>query len=196
MTDSKIEEAKARLREKARERRAALDDVFRTEASRDAGRHFFDAVPLASEATVACYWRIRDEMDCQPILIRLMDSLQPVCLPVVLGPGQPLQMRLWEQGAPLYPSGFGTLAPSELAPSVRPDVIIVPLLGFDKAGTRLGYGGGYYDRTLAVLRRRPLLVGLAFAAQEIERIPREPHDVPLDWIVTETGARRFGGPAA
>ncbi len=120
-----------------------------------------------------------------------MDSLQPVCLPVVLGDEQPLDMRLWEQGAPLYPSGFGTLAPSEIAPRVEPDIVVMPLLGFDAKGTRLGYGGGYYDRTLAAMKKRPLLVGYAFAAQELPSIPREPHDRPLDLIVTEAGVRRF-----
>jgi 5-formyltetrahydrofolate cyclo-ligase len=191
MTDSAIEEAKADLRIKARARRAALSEPFRIEAAQAAGRNFFDAVPLREGAVVAGYWRIRDEMDCQPILIRLMDSGQPVCLPVVTGDDEPLVMRLWEEGAALYPSGFGTLAPSELAPAVEPDVIVVPLLGFDASGTRLGYGGGYYDRTLARMLKRPLLVGLAFSAQRIGRIPREPHDVPLDYIVTETGATRF-----
>jgi 5-formyltetrahydrofolate cyclo-ligase len=120
-----------------------------------------------------------------------MDSLQPVCLPVVVGDEQPLELRLWEQGTPLYEAGFGTLAPSELAPRVEPDVIIMPLLGFDRRGTRLGYGGGYYDRTLERLSKRPRLVGLAFAAQQLATVPREPHDVPLDIVVTEEGVIPF-----
>src|SRR5690348_310693 len=135
-------------------------------------------------------------MDCQPILVRLMDTLQPVCLPVVLGDGEPLSLRLWEPHAPLYEAGFGTLAPSEFAPAVEPDLIIMPLLGFDARGTRLGYGGGYYDRTLERLSKRPRLIGLAFASQEIASIPRELHDVPLDAVVTEQGARSFAREAA
>lgn len=191
MPDARIEEAKAALRLKARASRAAILNSSRAEAAKAVAEHFFTSVPLAPDEIVAGYWRIKDEMDCQPILIRLMDSFQPVCLPVVLGDEQPLELRLWEQGAPLYEAGFGTLAPSELSPQVEPDVIIMPLLGFDKRGTRLGYGGGYYDRTLDRLARKPRLVGIAFAAQELEDIPREPHDVPLDTIVTETGARHF-----
>jgi 5-formyltetrahydrofolate cyclo-ligase len=124
-------------------------------------------------------------------MIKLMDAMQPVCLPLVLGPDEPLELRLWEEGAPLYPSGFGTLAPSELAPLVEPDIVLMPLLGFDKRGTRLGYGGGYYDRTLAVMRKAPRLIGLAFDCQEIDEIPREFHDVPLDAVVTEAGVRYF-----
>jgi 5-formyltetrahydrofolate cyclo-ligase len=189
--DAQIEEAKAALRLKARSNRAAILNSTRGDAARAVADHFFRAVTLAPGEIVAGYWRIKDEMDCQPILIRLMDSYQPVCLPVVLGDEQPLELRLWEQSAPLYEAGFGTLAPSELAPQVEPDVILMPLLGFDKRGTRLGYGGGYYDRTLERLSKRPRLIGLAFAVQELEDIPREAHDVPLDSIVTEQGARHF-----
>ncbi len=191
MVDENIEEAKAALRVRARVQRAALRETAMSEAAVAAARHFLDGVKLQPKDIVALYWPIREELDCKPLLTKLMDSLQPVCLPVVLGDEQPLDMRLWEQGAPLYPSGFGTLAPSEIAPRVEPDIVVMPLLGFDAKGTRLGYGGGYYDRTLAAMKKRPLLVGYAFAAQELPSIPREPHDRPLDLIVTEAGVRRF-----
>jgi 5-formyltetrahydrofolate cyclo-ligase len=192
LADPLVEEAKAALRLKARTTRAAILNSTRPDAAKAVADHFFKAVTLAPGDIVAGYWRIKDEMDCQPILVRLMDSFQPVCLPVVLGEEEPLDLRLWEQGAPLYEAGFGTLAPSELAPRVEPDVILMPLLGFDKRGTRLGYGGGYYDRTLGRLSKRPRLVGIAFAIQELPEIPREAHDVPLDVIVTEDGVHSFG----
>lgn len=195
MVDEAIEETKAALRIQARAARAALDHGERADAAAAAARHFFDAVALRPSDVVAAYWRIRDELDCQPILVRLMDSNQTVVLPVVLGPDEPLDLRVWEQGASLYESGFGTLAPSELAPKAEPDLVLVPLLGFDKHGTRLGYGGGYYDRTLARMKKRPRLIGLAYSAQELEHIPRDAHDVPLDAIVTEAGVRHFGQPA-
>lgn len=191
MADPKIEEAKAALRLRARSARAAILNSTRSAAASAVSENFFKSVPLKTTDIVAGYWRIKDEMDVQPILIRLMDSFQPVCLPVVLGEDMPLELRLWEQGTPLYEAGFGTLAPSELAPQVEPDVILMPLLGFDARGTRLGYGGGYYDRTLEKLTKRPRLIGVAFAAQEIDAIPRESHDVPLDVIITEQGARTF-----
>ncbi len=191
MADPDIEQAKAALRLRARGSRAAILHSARADAADTVADHFFNAIALAPRDVVAGYWRIKDEMDCQPILVRLMDSFQPVCLPVVLGDQLPLELRLWEQGAPLYEAGFGTLAPSELAPQVEPDIILMPLLGFDKRGTRLGYGGGYYDRTLERLSKRPRLVGLAFAAQELDDIPRDAHDVPLDTIITEHGARHF-----
>jgi 5-formyltetrahydrofolate cyclo-ligase len=196
MSDAKIEEAKAALRAVAHKKRAAFHRSLRNEAAHAAMLHFFDAVPIEKGEVVAGYWPIRDEMDVKSVVARLMDAGQPVCLPVVLGDEQPLELRLWEDGAPLYEAGFGTLAPAEDAPRAAPDVILMPLLGFDKRGTRLGYGGGYYDRTLERLSKRPRLVGVAFAAQELEDIPREPHDVPLDTIVTEAGARHFEhGPA-
>lgn len=195
MVDDSIEQAKSALRVKAHAARAALSLDSRTSAAEAVARHFFESVPLRAGEVVAAYWRIRDELDCQPILVRLMDSNQPVVLPVVTGPDEPLELRVWEPGTALYEAGFGTLAPSELAPRAEPDVVLMPLLGFDGQGTRLGYGGGYYDRTLARMSKKPRLVGLAFAAQEIESIPREEHDIPLDAIVTEAGVRHFGSAA-
>ena len=192
MVDDRIEQAKAALRVKAHAARAALPQADRADAALAVTRHFFDGIVLEAHDVVAAYWRIRDELDCQPILVRLMDSSQTVVLPVVLGRDEPLDLRVWEQGASLYEAGFGTLAPAETAPKAEPDIVIMPLLGFDRQGTRLGYGGGYYDRTLAQLRKRPRLVGLAFAAQELDIIPRDGHDVPLDAVVTEDGVRYFG----
>lgn len=192
MVDEGLEAAKAALRRQAHARREALSPDFRAEAARLVSAHFFDGVAFGPDDAVAGYWRIRDELDCQPILIRLMDGGQTVVLPVVLGDEQPLDMRVWEADAPLYEAGFGTLAPSDLAPRRDPDVVLMPLLGFDGSGTRLGYGGGYYDRTLATLSNKPILVGLAYAAQEFDHIPREIHDVPLDAVVTEDGVRFFG----
>jgi 5-formyltetrahydrofolate cyclo-ligase len=191
MIDASIEEAKAGLRATAHRKRAAIHSGARTEAAKAAASHFFEGVALKPGEVVALYWPIRDELDCKPLLTRLMDAGQPVCLPVVVGDGLPLEMRLWQDGAPLYPSGFGTLAPPEDAPLATPDVIVMPLLGFDRTGTRLGYGGGYYDRTLEVLPKAPRLIGYAFAGQEVERVPREQHDVPLDAVVTENGYRAF-----
>ncbi|GHA38014.1 5-formyltetrahydrofolate cyclo-ligase [Devosia pacifica] len=191
MLDDTIEQAKQALRNKARDQRAALSEDTRAQASRKICDRFFEAFAPTSGQIVAAYWRIRDEVDCEPILVRLMDSGQPVCLPVVMGDDRPLDLRIWEPGTPLYPAGFGTLAPEALAPRAEPDIILVPLLGFDDTGTRLGYGGGFYDRTLTILSKRPLLIGLAYACQKLETVPRAPHDVPLDAVVTEDGVTRF-----
>jgi 5-formyltetrahydrofolate cyclo-ligase len=191
MSDVGIEEAKAALRSEAHKRRAQLHPSLRLDAARDAVAHFLEHLPLGKGEVVAAYWPIRDELDIKDLIVRLMDSGQPLALPVVLGDEEPLELRLWQEGAALYEAGFGTLAPEDGAPRVEPDIILMPLLGFDRHGTRLGYGGGYYDRTLARLQRRPRLVGFAFARQEIDHIPRDSHDVPLDAIVTELGVRHF-----
>lgn len=192
MVDETIEQAKAALRVQAHDRRAALGAVERAEAAEAACGQFFASFPLQPGNAVAAYWCIRDELDCRPILLELMDKGFIVILPAVIGAGEPLDLRVWEPGAALYEAGFGTLAPSPLAPRAEPDVILMPLLGFDRFGTRLGYGGGYYDRTLASLTRKSQLIGLAFSVQELPMIPRQDHDVPLDAVVTEAGVRHFG----
>jgi 5-formyltetrahydrofolate cyclo-ligase len=195
MVDDTIDQAKAALRQQAHAARASMLQVDRAEAAQAVSRLFFDAVIARPEDTIAAYWAIRDELDCQPILLRLMESTNKVLLPAVIGADQPLALRVWEQGTALSESGFGTLAPSPLAPQAEPDIILVPMLGFDRYGTRLGYGGGYYDRTLASLTKKPKLVGLAFAVQELPLIPRDTHDIPLDLVITEAGVHQFG-PAA
>ncbi|WP_108397910.1 5-formyltetrahydrofolate cyclo-ligase [Devosia submarina] len=192
MVDVDIGQAKSALRLQAHAARAALSPTERAEASAAVARLFFDNIKPYPEDVIAAFWPIRDELDCQPIMVRLMEANYTLVLPAVLEREQALEMRVWEQGASLYAAGFGTLAPSPLAPTVVPDVVLLPLLGFDALGTRLGYGGGYYDRTLASLPKKPKLVGLAFAAQELPLIPREPHDVALDIVITEAGVRQFG----
>jgi len=183
---------KTEMREQVLARRSILASQDRVDAADVAAKHFLDEIQIDSGMCIAAYWPIRDEIDCRPLLISLMDSMHSVCLPMVMGDEVPLEFRLWEAGAPLYPAGFGTLAPAETAPTVEPDLIIIPLLGFDQFGTRLGYGKGYYDRTIAGMDKNPTLVGYAYSVQELENIPRETHDIPLDYVVTEIGVRRFG----
>ena len=116
----------------------------------------------------------------------------PVGVPVIQGKGQPLRFREWSPGCALVKGDFGALIPAEGA-WIDPDVLIVPMLAFDRRGNRLGYGGGFYDRTLERLRaRRPrLAVGFAFAAQEVEQVPTEPTDQRLDAILTDGGPVRI-----
>jgi 5-formyltetrahydrofolate cyclo-ligase len=195
MIDVDIGQAKSALRLQAHAARSALSPTDRADAAKTVSDLFFEHVTPGPGDVVAAYWPIRDELDCQPILVRLMEANTTVVLPAVNGRDQPLDLRVWEQGTTLFASGFGTLAPSPLAPRAQPDIVLIPLLGFDRLGTRLGYGGGYYDRTLASLPKKPKLVGIAFAAQELDLIPREPHDMPLDLLITEAGARQFGADA-
>jgi 5-formyltetrahydrofolate cyclo-ligase len=110
-----------------------------------------------------------------------------LALPVVAGRGKPLIMRGWKWGEPLVGGVWGIREPVRQAPTVDPDILLVPLLAFDRAGHRIGYGAGYYDLTIAQLRaKKPIAaVGIAFAAQEIEAVPTTDFDAPLDLVLTE-----------
>ena len=115
-----------------------------------------------------------------------------VGVPVIIGPGQALRFREWSPGCAMVAGEFGALIPAEGA-WVEPEVLIVPLVGFDARGYRLGYGGGFYDRTLAGLRAKHQVVaiGFAFAAQELAQVPIDEYDARMDLMVTELGVRRF-----
>lgn len=132
---------------------------------------------------LAGYWPMRGEADPRPAMA---GHDGPLCLPVVPGRDVPLIFRAWDGGA-LTPGAYGTAHPPADAAPLTPRVLIVPLAGFDRAGHRIGYGGGYYDRTLALLRGRgPVTaIGLAFAGQELPGVPAGPFDQPLDMIVTD-----------
>jgi 5-formyltetrahydrofolate cyclo-ligase len=149
------------------------------------------AVPFARGAIVAGYWPIGEELDVRPLLSELAARGHVTSLPVVTARRASLIFRRWREGDGLEPGAHGILAPSSDAPTVDPDVLIVPLVAFDASGYRLGYGGGYYDRTLASLRasKKILAVGVGFAVQEFPRLPRGPDDQRLDWIVSEIAAR-------
>lgn len=181
--------AKAALRRRARAARARAHAARGAEASAEACAHLLEALRPHAGHPVSGYWPIRTEVDPRPAMGALA-ALGPVALPVVVG-AAPLAFRRWRPGDPLVPGAFGAPIP-EADERLTPRVLIVPLLAFTRAGGRLGYGGGHYDRTLAAARARgPVLaVGLAFAAQEVEAIPLEPTDQPLDMVVTEAGAIR------
>ncbi len=134
---------------------------------------------------LAGYMPMRTEIDCLPAMAA---HAGPVGVPVILGPGQALKFRRWTPEATMVAGEFGALIP-EAGDWVRPEILVVPLLAFDRRGYRLGYGGGFYDRTLEALRAEgPVIaIGFAFAAQEMEAVPIEATDQRLDLIVTEAG---------
>ena len=140
-------------------------------------------------ATVAGYWPFRSEIDPRALMARLRRLGRRIALPVAppRGADMPLTFRLWEEGRPLRAGHFPVQEPADDSEAVDPDLVLVPLLAFDRTGSRLGYGEGHYDRTLEALKARSpvLAVGLAYAAQEFECVPADPHDQKLDAIATE-----------
>ena len=140
---------------------------------------------------VAGYWPIGDELDVRPLLAALSQSGGVTALPVVIEPRRPLEFRAWAPGQPLEAGAHGTWHPCADAAPVVPDCLLVPLLAFDDDGHRLGYGGGYYDRTIQALRAhgRLVAVGVAYAAQRLAEVPHDDNDQMLDLVLTEMGVR-------
>ena len=186
-----LDEQKRRLRAEAKTRRAAAAEAGEGAADK-VRRNLEAAVALPPEAVVSAYWPMDSELDPRPLMATLHAAGHPIALPVVLGKGRPLAFRAWAPGDALEPAAFGTRIPGADKPELVPGVILAPLLAFDRKGYRLGYGGGFYDRTLARLRAlgRMLAVGLAYADQEVPAVPHGPGDRRLDWIVTEAEAIR------
>ena len=188
-----LREQKQALREVCAERRGATA-ALEEGAAQAVMQAFFQQVPMAPAAILSVYWPIRDELDSRPLMNQASAVGHTVALPVVGERGRVLTFRVWTPGMDLVGGPFGTSEPPPTAPAVRPDVLVLPLLAFDAESYRLGYGGGYYDRTVRALRRAgpaPLVVGIAYAAQEVETVPRGARDERLDWIVTEREARQL-----
>jgi len=189
LTAVDIESAKRQLRHEAAERRrAALG------ASPQAGLavrdRFLGAIRPAAGIAVSAYWPLDDEFDPRPLFMELHRRGHPIGLPAVVGKGRPLTFRRWEPDVALVRGSFRVMTPPAEAPEIVPQLLLVPLLAFDRAGYRLGYGGGFYDRTIAKLRASGdvLAVGVALAAQEVPAVPHDETDQPLDWIVTDREA--------
>lgn len=178
---------KAQLRAGALARRDALAPDARAAGSQRAAE-FIAAMPeLARAPLVGAFWPIRSEIDPRPLIERLFARGQRVALPKVTKQG--LVFREWRAGEDLVKGGFGLSEPRDDLPPLDPTALIVPLAAFDRAGQRIGYGAGYYDQAIERLSKNgPVLtVGIAFSVQEIAEVPAEPHDRPLDHLVTEEG---------
>ncbi len=170
-------------------RRAALSDVEHDALSARIVAHLAAALPAPQ--VVAFGWPIKHEPDVRAIVPRWARHGTRAALPVVVQEGAPLAFRHWAPETPLEPDRYGI--PTPMAGEwLIPDLILLPLNGFDGEGYRLGYGGGYFDRTLAALCPRPLAVGVGFEINRLPTIRPESHDQRLDWLVTEAGAVRIG----
>ena len=149
--------------------------------------------PVETPAVVSGFWPMAEELDIRPLMIELHNQGCQLALPVVVAKRQPLVFRAWRPGDPLEAGVFGTLHPSPRREVVEPDALIVPLLACDEDGWRLGYGGGFYDRTLEALRAKKIVtaVGVGFNAQLLPEVPHGPSDQRLDWLLTDKRACAF-----
>ena len=187
-------EVKAILRREALARRDALPAAERARAAEIiAAREF--PVAVAPGMFVAGFSPMKSEINPVPLMRKFADAGARLALPVVAGKGRPLIMRAWAFGEPLAAGVWGIREPKPEAPEVAPDILIVPLLAFDRRGHRIGYGAGYYDMTIAALRaKKPIVAaGIAFAMQEIDAVPITPRDARLDLVLTEREVIDFRG---
>jgi 5-formyltetrahydrofolate cyclo-ligase len=178
---------KAELRAAALAARDALNDESRAAAAQIIALRGLP-IEIKPGVVVAGYSPIRGEIDPALLMRRLAAEGARLSLPVITARGQGLRFRSWSADDRLVRGVLGILEPSSGAAEIAPEILLVPLAAFDKAGHRIGYGAGHYDRTLAQLRKsRPIsAIGLAFDAQEVESVPALEHDVALDYVLTET----------
>ena len=199
MTLSHIDEAKRALAHKMR--------IVRIKVHRKIGRAVANIVcdqlqkaremglAIDKEAIVSGYWPIRDELDVRMLLRRLHEEGMRCALPVTQGKHKGLLFRRWQPGDILQEERFSVAVPASNRPVLIPEIMLVPLLAIDREGNRLGYGGGYFDRTLLSRKHSgegPVVtVGLAYEAQIVSHVPNDERDIRLDWLITEQNVYRF-----
>ncbi len=192
--DRSISIEKRKLRQEMMAKRRALAHGAMIGADQSIARHYADHPILSFAPSFAGYMAIQAELDVLPIFDLMQRFGKIGSLPCLTDQGM-LQFRRWRRGDPLVRHHqLNVQEPLPTAETLIPAVVLVPLLAFDGDGFRLGYGAGYYDRTIAMMRlfeHPPLFIGVAHSGQEIEQVPTEPHDVPLDGILTELGVSMF-----
>ncbi len=191
-----IAQQKKQLRTGMHATRAALGAQERREKEHAINGHLYAHLPQEDgRLTIGSYSAINGEVGLEFLHEILVDEGHNIALPAITAPNEPLQFRRWQKGDVLaiHPR-LGMAEPLPTAPTCAPSILLVPLLACDRQGNRLGYGGGYYDRTIRKLHASPkglLTIGVGFACQQVLQLPREPHDETLDALVTEEGVRLF-----
>lgn len=203
MTDQPAKTASNRTADAGRTRGALRRDKIAARLALPAAAHRAASITILHHltelllprpaGTLGFCWPIRAEVDCRPLIERLLKAGWCSAMPTVVEVNQPLMFRAWWPAAPMSQDPYGIPVPATEAVQA-PDTLLVPLVAFNSDGYRLGYGGGYFDRTLAALAPRPLTIGVGFELCASPNLKPEPHDVPLDLIVTEAGIRRFTAP--
>lgn len=193
--DPALAALKREFRARAKAVRLAVPAAARTAASARLCQHLADWLAGHRGAAVAGFWPLASEVDLKPLLARWHAAGGRALLPRMQGAGQPLRFLRWNPGMAMERAAYAIEEPPADAPEYRPDIVLVPLLAVDETGYRLGYGGGFYDRTLAALGD-VYAVGVALDVQRVDAVPRGVHDRPLSHLVTESGIVSFArGPA-
>lgn len=195
MASTALDQAKRDLREVMK---AVRQQAFQTHSSGAGQAIASRGISFAGQSPpkwVSAFLSIGEEIDTAPLVERLVRDGFGVALPVIIGKARPLQFRAWRPGDPLKEIQWGIKEPVAAAEVVEPDVVISPLLAWDESGYRLGYGGGFYDRSLEQLKaKKPVVsIGLAFDEQKVDAVPRDAYDQRLDWMLTPSGVRQFSG---
>lgn len=186
---SEITEWRRARRTALLEQRMAVATALRSTWNTRITESLLGGLVVDRAVVVAAYWPFKGEFDPRFAMRIWRERGAATALPVVVGKGMPLQFRSWWPGMRTSAGVYGLPIPEEGA-VVRPDVVLMPPVGFDAIGYRLGYGGGYYDRTLAALSPQPLKIGVAFELSRIETIRPQAHDIPMDYVVTQDGIWR------
>lgn len=193
-SDQEIKLWRRKERQRLIAARLAVEPEFHGRWSRAIERELATLLATLGAVILGIYWPVRAEFDPRPLAKRLIARGGSVALPAMTGSEEPLEYRPWRPGIPLAEGIHGIPTP-EPGHVVRPDAVLAPLVGFDAQNYRLGYGGGYFDRTLATLQPRPLAIGVGFEMARITSVLPQPHDIAMDVIVTEAGLyRRVGSP--
>ena len=185
---------KTAIRASARETRACAFERFGERIGPILTANFLAQFSYPPRVDMAGYWPTNEEAEIRPLMTALHQRGHRVALPRVMRRGAPLRFLRWHPGDRLEAGFGGIFEPALGREEIHPEVLLVPVLGFDAKGSRLGYGGGFYDCTLAALRqvRDIEAIGVAYSDQEVDSLPAGDHDERLDWVVTELGCRRFG----
>jgi 5-formyltetrahydrofolate cyclo-ligase len=193
-----VNEEKNELRRIAKQRRNTWAKTAGGEAAECLKKNFLHILEDSNFQTensliIAGFWPISNEIDVRPLILELHKTGHLIALPVVVGADEPLIFRVWQPEIVLEKGGFGTQHPSVENPEVSPNIMLVPLLAFDGYGQRLGWGGGFYDRTISKLRTQGSVItaGVAYKGQQVDAVPHIATDEPLDWIVTETSVQKI-----
>ena len=169
--------------------RAALDTATLERHRRDIDAHLSRSFPGLASAKLAFYWPIKGEYDARHLVRTLRELGALTALPVVVAPKHPLVFREWHPGTEMAVGPLDIPYPAN-SPEMVPDAVLLPMNGWDPAGYRLGYGGGFFDRTLASISKRPRVIGVSYELARMDTIHPQTWDIPMDWVVTERGVYR------